>query len=68
MTEKTDQSAQISLRLHRGYVDRAEALVEWFQSESKLTPTGQASRAEVLRAAIDRGLVELERMRGDDGQ
>lgn len=62
-------TGQVSLRLHRQVLARADALVSWVAESPVRCPTGEASRSDVLREAVLRGLqsIEDERRKEDRG-
>lgn len=59
-----------TLRISEDLLSRADELVSWASTRPDLAPTGNATRATIMRAAILRGLESLERERkrtdGDD--
>ena len=62
-TDRDDEPAQVmqTLRFPVALLARATALVPYVARKAKWAPTGHASRALVLRIALDRGLDVLER-------
>lgn len=52
---------QFTIRLHDSLLERTDALIEWAGGTPTVTLSGQASRADVMRAALHIGLEELER-------
>lgn len=55
----------VHIRMHPRFTERADELLEWFAAADELCPSGSASRVDVLREAIRRGLADLERQRRD---
>ena len=51
----------VKVQLPKRDIDRAESLAEWMAGQPDLSPTGTASRSAVLREAVRRGLVSIER-------
>jgi hypothetical protein len=52
----------------RPILERVEELREWVESNPALSPSGSASRSDVLRVALVRGLEQLERERRKDAK
>jgi len=57
---KIKQFTQLSLRLPQALVDRCDALVPVAGQAPELATAGEATRADVIRLAVLRGLAELE--------
>ena len=53
---------QKTIRIPQGFVDRADALESFVRRVHR--SGGHTTQSDVLRAAIDRGLSQLERERG----
>ena len=51
----------LTVRVATATVDRVDALVPWIAGQAELSPTGVASRADVLRRAMLLGIEQLER-------
>jgi hypothetical protein len=60
-------SEHVTLRVARPILERVEELREWVEGNASLTPSGSASRSDVLRIALLRGVELLERERRKDG-
>ena len=58
-------TVQTTIRIPRGYADRAEGLKDHVCRVHR--SGGRTTQSDVLRAAIDRGLSQLERERGPVG-
>ena len=61
-----DETQRISLDVARAIVEQAAELQDYAGTLREITRTGYASRAAVLRYAMERGIASLQRRRRDD--
>lgn len=53
-------SVMLSVRLHTELMDRIDALIPIFAASSQLSPSGEATRADVVRSLLLVGLSSFE--------
>ena len=54
------ESTMLTVRLHTELMDRIDALIPVFTASSQLSPSGETTRADVVRSLLLVGLASFE--------